>query len=310
MSEKEKYHFIIGLPRAGTALLSTELNKLEETIVLPESKHVIKMIRNKNNYSNILARYYSSVIPKLKEKPYSVSENIHQVIENASSKGILENAIAIGKCFSFFDDAKNYKFIIDKNPMYTFHWKKIIKEFPESKFIIMIRNPKAFIFSKMEKRHPNEKIHNPYYFAHIWNNFTDQILLFQKQFPTKVKVIKYEDFVSSQKSLSTIISFLDIPTKYDSQNEFQDKYKSIVSNSNLNSRHRTKYSDLSNPINDKRIDAYKQKQSLKLQKRIEAICNKNMILLNYRIEHEKSNNFVLNFPFKVLGKLHNKQALK
>lgn len=103
MEKKEKYHFIIGMPRAGTTLLSTELNKHKEILVLPESKHVLKMLKNRN-YQNELEKYYQKVKRKIKNTPYVLNDQINIVIKESRLKSIQENSIAIGKCFSFFDN--------------------------------------------------------------------------------------------------------------------------------------------------------------------------------------------------------------
>lgn len=311
MGLTENYHFIIGLPRSGTALLSHEINKLKNTIVLPESKHVLKMIKSNPDFFDKISAYYSKFNTRLIDKPYSVSEDIHHVIQQSNSRSILENAIAFGKCFTYFNQAKELHTIIDKNPMYTFHWKKITPFFPDSKFIIMVRNPKAFVHSKISKKNPKEKFHNPYYIANTWNNYVDQIIEIKKKHKTKVMLLKYEEYVSSpSETLQKVISFLNISTKIDETHPFQKNYSDLAKKDNLNNRLKTKFTDLSKPINENRIFAYKEMQSRLHQKRIEAICFKNMKYLGYEIESKKIEPFIFGIPFKILGKIHNARAKK
>lgn len=309
MSSKGKYHFIIGMPRAGTTLLSSELNKYEDVIGMPESKHVIRMLRSKDDYSLGLKKYYDVAFPKLKNKPYTVSDDIINVIAEANNKSIKQNSIALGKCFSFFETEKKASIFIDKNPMYTFHWEKIISEFPDAKFILMVRNPKAFVNSKTQKKHHEERMSSPYFFAHVWNNYAKEIFALKEKHPNNVKVIKYEDLVSDKNVFDDIVSFLEINSKKTEGIGFEENYKNLISEEMID-RHKTKYTDLSKPVNKVRIHAYKDKMSVKTLSRIESICSSNMLTLGYKKEYKKANNFALNIPYSLLGRLHKKRAKK
>jgi hypothetical protein len=309
MSSKGKYHFIIGMPRAGTTLLSSELNKYEDVIGMPESKHVIRMLRSKDDYSLGLKKYYDVAFPKLKNKPYTVSDDIINVIAEANNKSIKQNSIALGKCFSFFETEKKANIFIDKNPMYTFHWEKITKEFIESKFVVMVRNPKAFANSKIQKKHHEERMTSPYYFSHVWNNFCNEIFAFKKKHPDNVMVVKYEDLVSDKNVFFDIVSFLEIETKKMEGIEFEENYKNLISEEMID-RHKTKYTDLSKPVNKDRINAFKDEMSEMMLARIESICSSNMLTLGYKKEYKKANNFALNIPYLLLGRLHKKRAKK
>jgi len=308
MEKKEKYHFIIGMPRAGTTLLSSELNKYEDVIGMPESKHVIKMLRN-NDYSLALKQYYDIAFPRLKNKPYTVSDNITNVISEANNKNIRQNSIALGKCFSFFNTEKKVNIFIDKNPMYTFHWEKVINEFTEAKFVLMIRNPKAFVNSKVQKKHNKERMSSPYFFAHVWNNYCKEVFALKKSHPNKVKVVKYEDLVSDKKVFLDIVSFLGIDSKKIEGVEFRENYKNLISDE-MTERHKTKFTDLSKPVNQVRVNAYKDKMSATMLARIESICAKNMLPLGYKKEYKKATLFIPNIPYLLLGKLHYKRAKK
>ena len=58
--------------------------------------------------------------------------------------------------------------IIDKQIKYFFCLKKILKIFPDSKFIILVRDPKVNAISKKNRNLNIGK--NPMYLAALWNN--------------------------------------------------------------------------------------------------------------------------------------------
>jgi len=248
------------MPRSGTTLLSSELNKFNNVLVLLESKQVIKLLYSKSKYTETLNEYYKMVLPRLKEKPYTVSKEITSVIESANSKSIFKNAIDFAKCFTFFDLAKDANIVIDKNPVYIFHWKVLIKEFPEAKFIITIRNPKAFVFSK--KKHFKDRMDSPYFYAHLWNEYIHEILVFQQAHPERIMLVKYEGLVSDSETLKRISTFLNINDSLSENIDIGEKYSNFI-NASMSDRHKTKYTDLSNPINTNRINAYEEELSLK-----------------------------------------------
>ena len=99
-----------------------------------------------------MEKYYQKVKRKIKNTPYVLNDQINIVIKESRLKSIQENSIAIGKCFSFFDNNKEPTTIIDKNPLYTFHFEKIIKEFPDSKFVIMLRTPMLLSSPKLKRK--------------------------------------------------------------------------------------------------------------------------------------------------------------
>lgn len=306
--EKDEYHFITGLPRAGTTLLSSELNKYDNILVLPESKHVLKMLKNKN-YQNELKKYYKNVQQKIKNTPYELDNKIDNVILESGNKSIQENSIAIGKCFSFFGNQKKPPIIIDKNPVYSFHFEEIIKAFPKAKFVITLRNPCSFVLSKTQKKNSNDKVQSPWHFAYVWNNFTSSIIKLKNKYPDKTLIMKYEDLVTDKDSFSNIATFFGAKNEASKTLSYGAEYEKLIENSNFSERLKTKYLDLSKPINTSRINAYENLFSPSKVQRIESICYHNMLELGYQPAFPKKT-YIQNTPFNILGKLHNILAKK
>ncbi len=286
--KKVKYHFITGLPRAGTTLLSSDLNKYDD-------------------YSSALLKYYEIAKLRLKNRPYTISEEMPKMLKAANGKSIWQNSVDIGKCFSFFNTDKAPSILIDKNPVYTFHLERILAEFPEAKFVLMHREPKAFVFSKIDKKHHKEKVSSPYFFAHNWKSYTNEIHAFSKKYLKKTLLVKYEDLVVGKDEFNKILRFFNIDETQKQKDSFEDKYNNLLSGEMID-RHRIKYADLSKPINTSRLEAYKKGLSVKVQKRIEYICKENMEKLGYKSHFEKTKDFIMSYPYLSLSTIFKRKV--
>lgn len=98
--------------------------------------------------------------------------------------------------------------ILDKQIKYFFYLKKLIKIFPDSKFIILVRDPRVNAIRK-KNRNLNSGT-NPLYLVALWNNTYKNInYLLSKN--KSVLVIKYEDLVSNpENTLKTICDYLSV----------------------------------------------------------------------------------------------------
>ncbi|MES2131773.1 MAG: sulfotransferase [Bacteroidota bacterium] len=99
--------------------------------------------------------------------------------------------------------------ILDKQIKYFFYLKTLLKIFPESKFIILVRDPRVNAIRK-KSRNLNAG-QNPLYLAALWNN-TYKNVAYLEQKHKSVFIVKYEDLVSDPETiLKNACSFLEIP---------------------------------------------------------------------------------------------------
>lgn len=98
--------------------------------------------------------------------------------------------------------------ILDKQIKYFFYLKTLIKLYPESKFIILVRDPRVNAIRKKSRKLNAGQ--SPLYLSALWNNTYKNIdyLTSKKK---EVLIVKYEDLVSSPETiLQSICQFLNI----------------------------------------------------------------------------------------------------
>ncbi len=98
--------------------------------------------------------------------------------------------------------------ILDKQIKYFFYLKTLIKLYPESKFIILVRDPRVNAIRKKSRKLNAGQ--SPLYLSALWNNtFKNIDYLTSKN--KEVLIVKYEDLVSSPETiLQNICQFLNI----------------------------------------------------------------------------------------------------
>ena len=126
--KNRKFVFIFGMPHSGTTLVQRILNKHHDI----------------SGTSSELITYF------LKDKYFKNDKNSKFFFESENDIITLKKRL-IFRSFSFF----NNNFILNKNPINSVSCFEIIKNFPESKFIIITRNTKSTVNSLLFSM-PNE----------------------------------------------------------------------------------------------------------------------------------------------------------
>ncbi len=98
--------------------------------------------------------------------------------------------------------------ILDKQIKYFFYLKTLIKLYPESKFIILVRDPRVNAIRKKNRKLNAGK--SPLYLSALWNN-TYKNIEYLTSHKKEVLIVKYEDLVSNPETiLKNICQFLNI----------------------------------------------------------------------------------------------------
>ncbi len=323
--EKPQYHFIIGSGRSGTTLLNLILNAHSKIVCLPEVGFILKFY-NLQDREKLLSRESSEFIKKyLKEKYVFFNEPIEKTF---SLKGIwqvnIEEMLAyieesvnfvifrdfvlkLGTFITPINQHKNPQIVIEKNPAYTIHTDKVMHYSPNSKFVVIMRDYRSVVLSKMESRGNDDIISNFAYYAYLWNCKLDR---FRKDFDAikeRTLIVKYEDLVANpERIIIELCKFLGV--------EFENEMLSHSSNTNLNKetikgeRLEKKIGDLAKPINTDRIAAWKKKLSVDQINSIEIICNDLGQEYGYpptqmKTSLQKLTHSLKYFPYNVLSQL-------
>lgn len=223
-----KYNFIIGHGRGGTTLLLYLLNAHPNIYGLPEFKNILisKDASNISHFQKITLQYLSRLEKRsfLSQLPESLKTNkadtnlLYSTFNSQLSlrERYIRIALSINKVFDPSNRDKSYiTHIIHKVPYYTFFVEELIQIFPESKFIINIRDPRAQNYSHI-KRHSTEKVFlgksHPEGRTSLWNFYAKETIELLQKYPERCYLFQYEKFVENpEKIMKEILQFLDVP---------------------------------------------------------------------------------------------------
>jgi hypothetical protein len=283
ISKNIQTHYIIGIGRSGTTLLSKLLNHHKNCLVTLESDFVIffyHSFKHKTSFSSIdyqLVVDYFDVYLKLNPSAYKYFQdsNLQQDLCNANITSYQELINFIYLRFNFLNKPLNdIKVIIDKKPSYSLHVDDLLKLNPNAKFIYLVRDYRANILSRkqsIERRSPNIAFN-----AYRWLFFNKKISKFKQQYPKIILEITYEELVTNtSETIKKIVQFINLSNENDELSFYDYAFHSVETNSKdelLNQRMKKTKEDLEKPIFKSRIDAWKEELTEKEIKLSEAIC--------------------------------------
>jgi hypothetical protein len=294
------YNFIVGIGRSGTTLLMSMLNAHPSIQGTPEV-----------NFFNF---FYGSWKNKksFDEKDYRALEKYLSAFKNAGrSSGFswdmasFKNEIsriseinfgaiykAFYKSFLYNNEQKDISYNFDKNPINTLFLESIINSLPNSKFIFLVRDPRANYLSRKEKQ--KRRVANVYKDSLRWNIYNNAALKAVKDNPSLFYVLRYEDLVENPEAkMKELARFFDFP--FDDklltfhENVKEVSLKQVAGSDNAEgSTLLSKYEKLSKPINTDRLHVWKEKLTENEIAVCSAICAKTANKLGYAINEQKA----------------------
>ena len=228
--------FLVGFPRSGTTLLDVILRTHNSVEVLEE-----KPLINK-------------IVDELKLHMDGDFSNLNKVDENFLKKLRL----------SYINDFNNYlpiekgKTYVDKFPLNIIYIAEINLIFPNSKYILALRNPYDCVLSCfMQPFTPNDAMSN-FYNLQDATRFYDQIMKlwmnYEKKLNLQIYSIKYEDTVNKfDISISNLLQFLNL--KWNDQ--LREFYKTAKKRGIINT---PSYNQINQPIYKNSIGRWKNYQ--------------------------------------------------
>jgi len=205
--------FVLGAPRSGTTLLQSSLNAHPNIVAPPESYFILFL------YSRFgkIRRFDAHSISKFVEALFS--EHIFTKLWGLDKIQVERNLQATGKnadfatlCKMVFcqtaDDKEKISLISDKNPKHSLFAKKLLKIYPEAKFIHIIRDPRDNVNSNLHSLRKK----NPLFLAQQWLGFNTHIENIKRKYSDKFFTIIYENMVVEPEStFMSLCSFLGVP---------------------------------------------------------------------------------------------------
>jgi len=207
--------FILGRPRSGTTLLRTLFDAHPNVVMPLECAFIVNM---EPKYGNITSWTEEKLLSFFSDVQLHIKFDTWKLDLDALKANLLQ---CVG-AYTFQDICKvvycNYQSIFakeeiqwigDKNPVYATYTPKLIKLFPEAKFIHLMRDPRDNIISLK-----NVDFEGPFValLAYRWVHSAKRIFRLKQKFPEKFYTIRYEDLVRNpQQYYLEMCNFLGIP---------------------------------------------------------------------------------------------------
>ncbi|MBQ20620.1 MAG: hypothetical protein CMD31_07675 [Flavobacteriales bacterium] len=281
--------FIVGIGRSGTTLLTDMLNGNPCISAAPENNFILfgKKLSTLSG-SNLIAEFKTLFTlnhnhtqsiwkPDLSflEK-YNINEKQINYQELCKEVYLHNNPAK---------DQNQIKVFVDKNPVYSLYIKDLIALFPDAKFIILTRDFRDNIVSR--KKHTEGTISKLMVsYAASWSLYYTSILKYEQKFPEKFIRIKYEAIVKQPKeTLNKITDFLTISFNekmlHTHENSVMEKFEKADLSKAAKDKIIEMHNRLKMPLNNERINYWKDKFSNQDLILIETICSKTAKEFNY-----------------------------
>ena len=301
--QDKQLHFIVGIGRSGTTLLTKILNKHSDIQCKPEANFLLFFLHHFKQQIGFKSSDIDLIFDQI--KTYSLS---HPIVgwnfDFDSAKNRIKKICDSDKNLSYKNLCKhiyeqfetegiektNAKIIIDKNPGYTILIDKLYEFSKDSKFIWLLRDYRANVLSRKQSAY----LKSPAvaFNAIRWLYFNRIALNFQKKYPDNVLIVRYEDLVSNDRDITKeIYNFLKVdPNKIQNTDNITFKPSHNIPALKNHEKYLTKkYSDLNQPMNTSRVSSWKTELNNKEIILCETICGNFAEQFGYQITQKISN---------------------
>ena len=217
-----KLHFILTTARTGSTMLSSMLNahpNVISTIEEPFAYNLYPKYHNIKNWTSETIQNYCYDFYLFSEGrlglQFSSKKELEKLLETYKSQLNYTLAIRITYlCFFPTKDKSDISTVVDKQLLLHPCIEDVASCFPESKFIILLRDPRDNAFTKwrMFEKKKEFKEQNYYRIALYWQHTYEKLIGAKKKFGAdRFLEIKYEDLVRDPEfELRKMCSFLSI----------------------------------------------------------------------------------------------------
>lgn len=275
--------FILGSGRNGSTLLARLLNNHSQIFLPPEQFALPYSIID---WHSSIFRNLNFYIKKQLNRYYTHNQNW---ILNTSDFNIIEkeleqlDTISLTPRSIFRTVLQHYSthlgprknIVGDHSPLSTIFYKYIFNEFPEDKYIFLIRHPYDVILSY--SKISNNPASNPSYACNKWNNSINAYDHLVKK-GGKVLLVRYEDLVTKTDiSLERILNFLAIDLEDLTNRKIENIEKS------LGTKSQDHHKNLYNPVNSNSVNNWKENLDPEITSTLDTKLRKNALRFNYNL---------------------------
>lgn len=286
--------FIIGIGRSGTTLLSKLLNQHPNINVLPEIPFLLffhKKFKSKKITAQDLelTKNYLYEFSNTEESRLIVDKIIFD-LKNKENLNYNEFCNTIYK--RLHTKNSQIQYVFDKNPYYTFYVDRILSIYPNAKFIYMVRDFRANIYSRSANK--NNRSTSVYFNAIRWDDFNKAGIKAIKKHPKNILLVKYENLINNTVAkLDEIAAFTEIENYVFETSPSELSIKDTpffpkVASSHFKEQHQDK---LSKNITSEHIDKWKKGLTEEQINICEKVCGQTAEYFGYKntlAKHSKS----------------------
>jgi len=254
--------FVTGFARSGTTLLATLLGRNADVCATPETcffEHIYRRKGQPTLSSIENSRFYQDL-------NLSISSNL----DFSSYRNLFVSGL---KAFN----QNNKKIIIEKSPHHLAFLPSIFHEFPNTKVIVIIRDPRDIFCSLRDVEWAHS---SPLRHAAEWSARHSQLIKLESVYPDNIFITKYEDLIQEpHNELTRICKYLGL--------SFQQQMLESTSTTTVPEWEKSWKDKVKKPIDRTRIGRYREV----LDERDVAIINsiaKEAIHFKYTIEIGKT----------------------
>jgi hypothetical protein len=262
-------HFILCLERTGSSMLTAMLNSSAK-IIAPSEEPFLLYFQSK--YGNITLWTDEKLISFANDFFLLHDKNLNIYFETKTN--LIKSLLAVDRNLTYIDickqvylnfypekDKSEIKTIIDKQIKYSYLPHKIANTCPDSKFIILTRNPLDNLASWKKRNLGNNN--KASYLGEVWNDANRILFDFLQSKSKSCFHLKYEELAAQPESkLQEVCNFLDIkfePCMLEFNKKFSEfTKKSVARDPEFIDRLSDFHSELHKSVNENNIGIYKE----------------------------------------------------
>lgn len=257
--------FIVGRPRSGTTLLRTLFDAHPQVNIPLECKFVNDLYPRYGRIKDWKERCIASFLKDLKKQllfstwkidEKELEQNLRQCIGENSYSTVCK---AVYASYASLFPKEPLLWFGDKNPGYTIYTKRLLKIFPDAKFIHIVRDYRDNLVSIKEV---DFELPVPSLVAMKWKFFYKKFRKDSLRKPGSYYIIRYEDLVERpEDEFGKLCDFLGLPYREEVFN-FPDR-KDDIFKTYPKEFVTTYHANLLNKVNKSRVGVWEKKLSEK-----------------------------------------------
>ncbi len=290
-------NFILSTGRTGSTLLSSMLNMHPEILSVTEEPFAYNLYpkyKNVTNWSDetIEQFCYDFYLFSEGKLPTQFGSKVDLVNILKSNKEILngENAIKLAY-FAFFPtkEKDNVKVIVDKQLKFHHFLEEVNEFYPNSKYIVLTRDPRDNVLVKMRKADKQGRQSNLLFFSKMWS-YEYGLLLKKLSYINANQILRvsYEDLmIDPESTLKKVSAFLGV-SYHENMMKYSEKLKSDMQTNEHKFNNEVKkhidllHSGLINKVSTDKMGIWKKEFSPQQYNTIWSICKDTSLKLGYQ----------------------------